>query len=61
VTPDLQANNLRTLFAACRDQGNVEAVCWFQIRDNAAAHLNFGVCTADGKPKEAYAAFKSVQ
>jgi hypothetical protein len=58
VAPDLQANNLRTLFAACHDQGNVEAVCWFQIRDNPAATLNFGVCTADGKPKESYAVFQ---
>jgi hypothetical protein len=61
VAPDLQASNLRTLFAACHDHGGVEALCWFQVRDNPASNLNFGVCTADWKPKPAYQAFQQAE
>ena len=58
VTPDLQASNLRTLFEACRAHGGVEVLCWFQVRDNPASKLDFGVCTADWKPKPSYQAFQ---
>jgi len=57
LPPEQQAMNLQTLFEHCAQSGRVEAVCWFQIADNPAAHLSFGVCHADHTPKPAFEIF----
>lgn len=58
VGADVQAANLRTLFVAAND-ARVAAVCWFQVRDNPAARLSFGVCAPDWTHKPAFAAFQA--
>jgi hypothetical protein len=60
LAEDIQAANLRTLFQECRDARSVAAVCWFQIADNPAANLYFGLCRADYSRKPAFADFARI-
>jgi hypothetical protein len=60
LAPEVQASNLRTLFQECKDAKNVAAVCWFQIADNPAAKLYFGLCRADYSRKPAFADFARI-
>lgn len=61
VSPEVQAANLHTLFATCSQYPPVAAVCWFQVRDNPAANLHFGVYTSNWAPKPAATAFQHAQ
>jgi hypothetical protein len=60
LAPDVHAANLQTLFQHCAKSRRVEAACWFQIADNPAARLSFGLCRADYTPKPAFDAFRRV-
>jgi hypothetical protein len=60
LAPDIQAANLRELFTVGREAAIIAAVCWFQIADNPAARLAFGLCHADYFPKPAFAEFARV-
>jgi len=61
VTPDIQAANLKTLFEVCSRDQRIQAVCWFQIRDNPPGHQSFGVVAPNWSRKPAFAAFQAVQ
>lgn len=60
VSPQVQAANLSTLYSACADVPYVAGVLWFQVADNAAAHLDYGVTDAHWNHKPAFAAFQQV-
>jgi hypothetical protein len=57
LAPEQQAANLQILYRQCEQSGRVAALCWFQINDNPAARLSFGLCHADYTPKPAFEVF----
>lgn len=57
LVPEAQAENLQTLYRHCEQAGRVAALCWFQINDNPAARLSFGLCHADYTAKPAFEVF----
>lgn len=58
VSPEVQAANLTTLFAACAEAPYVAACLWFELQDNPFAHLYFGVADQHGAHKPSFGAFQ---
>lgn len=60
VTPEVQAANLTALFSACAGAPYVDGALWYELRDNAAAHTNYGVIDTNWQRKPSFAAFQHV-
>jgi hypothetical protein len=66
VSPQEQATNLKALYQACAAHTFVDATLWFELSDNPAANLSFGLCTAatanpPQAPKPAYTTYQQLQ
>jgi hypothetical protein len=61
VQPDVQAANLKTLFEVCGRDERIQAVCWFQVKDNPPGHQYFGVCAPNWSRKPAFAEYQAVR
>ncbi len=57
VAQSTQAQNVHLLLEAARRTGYVAQATWFQLQDQPAANLYFGLLGADGQPKPAMTSY----
>ncbi len=61
VSPAVQAANVSALYQLLQARPEVQAACWFTLRDVPQARIAFGLLDQAGDPKPAYAAFEAVR